>query len=128
MNLYTKSLLFVLVLLALVAPLFIKGPDGRPMMTLDDWLPDTGGLFEGGVELPSGGEMLKADTPGASIGQGKMYKWQDEQGRWHFSSEKPEGGVAVSVEELPDIENVMEAPVKESDNNSSISLPGGFSL
>ena len=34
-----KKILFVVVILALLAPLFIKGPDGNPIMDFSDWLP-----------------------------------------------------------------------------------------
>ena len=57
-----------------------------------------------------------------------MYKWQDEQGRWHFSNQKPVTTTQVSMEQLPEVENVMEAPVNKGDNSSSIRLPGGFDL
>ena len=38
------KLLIGLLIIACIAPLFIKGPDGEPIMTVDDWainLPET---------------------------------------------------------------------------------------
>jgi len=58
-----------------------------------------------------------------SSSSGKMYKWQDDQGRWHFSTQKPLEAKNVSIEALPQVENVMDAPVTGRDNSSTISLP-----
>ena len=44
-----KKIIFVMLAAALIAPMFIKGPDGKPIMTLSDWIPEKpeiGGLSE----------------------------------------------------------------------------------
>ncbi len=154
MNSKIKSMLVLLVLMVMGLPLLMKGPDGKPIMTWRDWLPDTSSIPVDKASInqvvdqlqhisapaeTAGGSMpkLESDTGGVttlqtptsfSTGSGKMYKWQDEKGRWHFSNQKPMAASQVSMEELPEVENVMEAPVNKGDNSSSIRLPGGFGL
>lgn len=142
MSFKIKFTLGLFIVLTLVFPLFLKGPDGRPLMTISDWIPDVGGfgLYEvkSVIDISASQQVaepvLTAESQGKlgtiapkrqTGGAGKMYKWQDEQGRWHFSSEQPAQAHRVSVEDLPSVENVMEAPVRD-DKNRSISLPGGF--
>ena len=99
-------LMIGLLIIACIAPLFIKGPDGEPIMTLDDWkfdVPDSvAGLFGGDspVALPGTETVTAPDLP--------VYKWQDEEGQWHFSNTPPAGG-AEEVE-IGDV-NLMEAYV-----------------
>jgi hypothetical protein len=157
MSVKSKFAIALLLLLVIGLPMLVKGPDGRPMMTVNDWLPDGSSLAatEGKAvaamsslkalvdvgspavsassqqQRDSHSGMLAADvtgTDGASraVTTGKMYKWQDDKGRWHFSSQPPPDGRPVSVENLPNVENVMEAPVRERENNSTIRLPAGF--
>lgn len=96
------KILIVLLIIACIAPLFIKGPDGEPIMSLDDWkfeIPAslTGILRKSAPAAPEGVSPSKSTT---------VYKWQDEDGQWHFSSVPPD---LESVEEmeLSDI-NIMD--------------------
>lgn len=155
MNVKHKCTLVLFIVLALGLPMLLKGPDGRPLMTPDDWLPDLSGLAGQADAASSSLQSLvttavadkpvppQAEPAGAAAvptaalnpvrvaggGAGKkLYKWQDEAGRWHFSNEQPRHAGQVSVEDLPDVENVMEAPVSEGAKRNTISLPGGFGL
>ncbi len=148
MKKFTKLLIFIVVLLGLALPMFLKGPDGKPIMALSDWVPDVDQQVLDMDKLGSSLEQLTsgaggespftapqtADEPSTKVvaaksGSGsRMYKWQDEKGRWHFSSEKPPQHIQAAEEELPEMENLMEAPVKAEENSSTIGLPGGFSL
>ena len=149
-----KFLLALFVLLAIVAPLILKGPDGKPIMSVGDWLPsmdklnvDVDKITDAVDQLQSIAESMSrkgdskplleqgstmsnmvAGSAQLSSSSGKMYQWQDEQGRWHFSNQKPVEGVQARIVDLPEIENVMEAPVIEGENSSKIQLPGGFNL
>ena len=147
---FAKLMIGLLVVVGIALPMLMKGPNGKPIMTVDDWIPDVGALNPQNISIDDGVERLKslakieparepseqgsvqaAATPSkqlAVLKSGEMYKWQDAQGRWHFSNEKPVDSVAVSVQELPEMENLMQAPVKEQEKSSSISLPGGFGL
>lgn len=149
MKKFTKMLIFIVVLLGLALPMFLKGPNGKPIMSLSDWVPtvdqqalDMDKLSNSLEQLTSGGAagespFAASQTAGeapakvvaAKAASGsRMYKWQDEKGRWHFSSERPPQHIQAAEEELPEMENLMEAPVKAEENSSTIGLPGGFSL
>jgi Domain of unknown function (DUF4124) len=160
MKTYIKILLLVVVVFALALPMLMTGADGRPVMGLSDWLPDSAGwkritgrvsslLGQGGDHFDQSVEQLSQQQKSGSSGSvksnavedarrvadyansptvlssssGKMYKWQDERGKWHFSSEKPTEATQVSLEHLPEVENVMEAPVNTGDNSSTIGFP-----
>ena len=142
MKLYIKLLLAAVVLLAVVVPLFLTGPGGKPVMNVADWFPDADGVIGMVRQGADAGKALVSDSVDSLPGKeddsaeevaraparlasesGKMYKWQDAQGRWHFSSEKPTETTAVSLESLPDVENVMDAPVDKDDKGSMMN-PG----
>ncbi len=106
------KLLIGVLIIACIAPLFIKGPDGEPIMSLDDWK----------IELPESlddlfGSRQSASTPEvpAPSEPTTVYKWQDEKGQWHFSSMPPEVETAETMELDGNI-NTMDAfvpPPKE---------------
>lgn len=73
------KLMILIVILACVAPFFIKGPTGEPLMTLEDWIPD---------EMPE-----VRSTPEETV----VYKWKDENGVWQFTNEPVEG---LDVEQM----------------------------
>ncbi len=69
-------LLITLVLIAAVgAPFFLKGPTGQPLMRVDQVIDDT---------VPS--------MPT------RVYRWQDKHGVWQFGESPPEGVVAEPVD------------------------------
>jgi len=62
-----KKIIFIALAAAIIAPMFIKGPDGEPIMTISDWIPE------------------KPDTSaisGSSNTPQEFYRYQDEQGNW----------------------------------------------
>lgn len=152
MKLYIKILGVMLLLFAVVLPLLIKGADNKPIMSGEDWFPNGDRLIGLARELSlrighlMGGEesgpAITPGSPGAAPAEiqssalreapdsfrpesGKMYKWQDEQGRWHFSSDKPRQlSAATTIEDLPDVKNVMDTPVDEDADDSIMGLPG----
>ena len=75
------KILIVVVILACLGPFFIKGPDGEPLMTLDDLRPEA-------PELPS-------VAPAEPV---TVYKWQDENGVWQFSTEPVDGVEAETMQ------------------------------
>ena len=96
------KLLIALLIIACIAPFFIKGPDGEPIMTIDDWK----------IELPASvDELLKRPEPELPAAEQKLpttvYKWQDEDGQWHFANTPPDMETAETME-LSDI-NIMDA-------------------
>ena len=153
MKFYTKYLLLLL-LLAVVVPMLIKGPNGRPLMSVDDWLPDRDTIRNNWTRLtalfqssPGDGSLGREKAPQAtepssglvinstehpeympSAPSGKLYRWRDDSGHWHFSTSPPPLGQTVSVEELPDVKNVMEAPVAEDGDGSNMFGLHGMSV
>ena len=109
MKLFSKLMMFVLVG-ALVAPFFLKGPSGQPLMTLQDLnLPSFGlpGKAAGPVEVLSGkdegasiqwgsakttanGALIKAtDAEGKLLQEARntYYRWKDNDGVWQFTKQ-----------------------------------------
>lgn len=73
------KLMIGLLIIACIAPLFIRGPDGEPIMTLSDW----------SVPIPAFVSSLLDESPAVAPSDPaapiEVYKWQDEEGVWHFS-------------------------------------------
>ncbi|XOV86279.1 MAG: DUF4124 domain-containing protein [Pseudomonadota bacterium] len=94
---FLKLIIFAAIL-ACVAPFFLKGPDGQPLMTLDDWLPaDASDMATG----RSGGPPEKVT----------VYKWQDENGVWQFSNDPADAGAADTLELDGNINIIPSVPV-----------------
>ena len=108
MKLFSKLMMFVLVA-ALAGPFFMKGPNGRPLMTLDDLSLPSFGLpskAAGPVEVLSGkesdawmqwgsGNKSSATLVNATDAEGEVlqearntyYRWKDENGVWQFTKQ-----------------------------------------
>ena len=98
MKLFYKLLIMIL-LLACMAPFFIKGPDNRPLMTLDKLqlvnfaIPQLPSLAE--LQLPGVSTRGNTAIPAAAE-KVKIYQWKDRDGSWHFSDHKnPDGPYEV---------------------------------
>lgn len=98
MKLFYKLLIMPL-LLVCIAPFFIKGPDNRPLMTLDKIkflnfsIPQLPSLTE--LILPGVSTRGNTAIP-ACVEKIKVYKWKDRDGIWHFSDHKnPDGPCEV---------------------------------
>lgn len=118
------KLLIGLLIIACIAPLFIKGPDGEPIMSLDDWsmeLPDAARQLMG-ESLPT--SPVSNDGPTAPT---TVYRWQDENGQWHFSNQPRHADGAEEMTLDGDI-NRMEAYVPSAKQPASadaqVSLTG----
>jgi hypothetical protein len=119
-----------LVIIACIAPLFIKGSSGEPLMTLDDWKINVPVQLKGLVgNLTSGAKM----SPPAQEQQPKLvYKWQDDEEQWHFSNAPPNFEIAEEIE-ISDV-NLMEAYVPpaprsgagQSADSESMGVPSGI--
>lgn len=127
------KLLIALLIIACIAPLFIKGPDGEPIMTIDDWavdLPEPVDRFFS--DLFAGRTPSTPAVPGTPEAEPpRVYKWQDEDGQWHFSNTPPNMDVAQEVE-ISDV-NLMDAyvppepePVPEETQAGQLTMPGGL--
>ena len=88
MKLFIKFCVFILVL-ALAGPFFIKGPDGKPILTLDKLnLPSLSDLKQ---TASSVGNKESSLFNHGNLNSRKQlfYKWRDEQGIWQFTSSPP---------------------------------------
>lgn len=79
-----RVMLFFLVML-MVAPFFISGPDGQPLMT---WQKFQQQFFKSLPPIPEAAKALVPDAP--KSGQ-TVYQWKDAKGVWHFTHETPPG-------------------------------------
>lgn len=99
------KIIIVVVILACIGPFFIKGPDGEPLMTIADLKPD--------FSLPSV-SALSEELDEVSNKPVKVYKWQDEDGNWHFSNKPIDAAGAETIElEETNIVSAFEAPKKK---------------
>jgi len=91
------KLTLVVVVAAVAAPFFMKGPDGQPLATKEDALSGDTGFARGlvvAVDYAKGAGERVAGIFGAGGGSSgsadvtitEVQKWQDEQGNWHFSN------------------------------------------
>lgn len=143
------SLIFVALFAVVVLPMMIKGGDGKPIMSPEDWFPNGERLIGWVREWKIGADRLFGSSENNNSGaggqqgvddaldplkdaptslspeSGKMYKWQDKNGKWHFSSEKPTHRDSVTMESLPDVKNVMEPPVGGGSDDSMIAPTAG---
>ena len=92
MKLFVRLMMLVLVV-ALCGPFFIKGPDGRPLWTINttvakvrDWLSD----------MTSGSVLEQAPVIGAQ--EVTVYRWRVADGVWQFAAEPPAGVEAETMQ------------------------------
>ena len=90
-------MMICIVVIAIAAPFFIPGPNGTPIFTLDML------KFEK-PSLPSFGG--NEDTAGGSQ---TLYRYQDEQGVWHYTDQPLDQDSAEQIEVSTDI-NLIDAP------------------
>lgn len=94
------KLILLLVLGGFVAPMLLPGPDGKPIMTLEDWIPRdliawVTGALDKVSELPSDAVNTVGDT---IIGEGaEIYHWRDENGVLHYSDEPVTGADSMVI-------------------------------
>jgi hypothetical protein len=106
----------VLLVIALFLPMWLKGPDGKPIMTIGDWvkLPtEVNAIVDGAGDLVEKlgapvRETFEAGPEAADSPSGEYYRWQDEEGQWHFSDQPPAGAEPTLVaDKLPEVRNSM---------------------
>lgn len=102
MKLFVK-LMICLTFLALAGPFFLKGPDGRPLMSLSSLgLGNIPGQINAMFRSISQASMnnnasnTASDDPANNpdgltlvAGDQVYYRWQDENGIWQFTTERP---------------------------------------
>lgn len=125
MKLFGKLLIAALVLAVLLPFTFLKGKDGKPLMSLSD-------IKAPKLALPEMPDALKhsnkEQTPTAG-GKDIIYKWRDSKGELHFSSSPPADGTEYTAKGYDPNANLIQAvevktepvekPQQQSDNNDS---------
>jgi hypothetical protein len=110
------KIILLLLALALVAPMIISGPDGKPIMTVTDWKPDTSKLEQvanKAKNIASSATQTIADSTTLSLDGNNtdsgnvMHKWQDTEGVWHFSDSIPDSSQVknLTTSEIPKLAN-----------------------
>ncbi len=100
-KLFYRLMLFALVGM-LVAPLVMKRYDGTPIMTVEDFLKFDVKNVKNAYNLVLTklsdvfGSSSNSILPGQDVT--RFYKWQDENGEWHFSDTKPDNHISEQVE------------------------------
>lgn len=101
MKFFMKLMIFM-TFMAFAGPFFLKGPDGRPLMSLSSLgLGDIVAKFRSILNTVQQSNLTDAtalthDAPAEHpdglvlvSGDQVFYRWQDENGIWQFTSEKP---------------------------------------
>lgn len=95
------KLLIILVIGAVAAPLFIKGPDGKPLMQVSDLIPTESlpetVLNQLGITPSSPRVQTPPSSATATQSDSTIYRWQDDNGQWHFSDKAPAHTQSESV-------------------------------
>jgi len=119
--------LILMIIIACVAPFFLKGPDDSPLLEPKDLkIPDIKTPKVPDIGVPG---LKKPNEPK------KIYKWKDKNGVWHFSNkEKPETDAEVILVEpdrhpppaaVPEPKGAQEKPSAppRADDPSRITFP-----
>ncbi|MGS2718194.1 DUF4124 domain-containing protein [Eionea flava] len=114
------------------AGLFIlKKPDGRPVLSIDEFLPDTSEistlaqtLLDEFDNIYNEASTILAETENSDIQQSvepandsKIYRWKDNNGNWQFSDTPPSNQTAEAIQVSGDLNKDLSvtytAPEKE---------------
>jgi len=131
-KIFIKFLIFVLIL-GLAGPFVMKGPDGKPMLSLRDFLPDVNQI-KADVESMTGSaerQFDRATSSDLNAGKTKVYKWRDSSGNWHLS-DRPiaEAGGRDQVMHVDPDANLVEGrePTPEVEQSSAVESSNALSL
>ncbi len=106
MKLFIKLMVLVLIA-ALAAPFFIKGPDGRPLMEASDF---RGSLADARRSVERQWRSITSRFGRGSGGNtATVYRWRDADGNWVYSDQPNPAGNSEQVTVRTDV-NVMDLP------------------
>jgi hypothetical protein len=104
-------LFFPILIIGFIAPMIIPGPDGEPLMSWRDWVPDKSSLvklssfLEGTVDLIDPEGSLPSSV--GLVEKKQIYQWQDEQGHWHFTDNSGLAAPHAISKPIPEVKNFM---------------------
>ncbi|MFP6807774.1 MAG: hypothetical protein VB957_11435 [Pseudomonadales bacterium] len=116
-NKWAIKLMIVALVIAAGGLFFIEGPDGNPLLSLDDL-----GLIAASFDPRTISSELLSDDSKASSGPTTIYKWKDEEGIWQFSN-TPVEQPGVEVMEVDGNVNIIQALDMNAYNRASDSSP-----
>jgi hypothetical protein len=132
MKLFVK-LIFAALFIAVLLPFtLLKGPDGKPLMSVGDLkIPDIG--------LPEVAKEAKLPnlSGSSSVNQDIVYQWRDAEGSLHFSSQPPPEGTEYTVKgydprtnliQSVKIEEEPEVSVTDSEQNDRVQVKGASDI
>jgi len=118
MKFFVKLMIAAVVLAVLLPFTFLKGKDGKPLMSFSD-------LKMPNLAMPEVPDALKDAQRQKAGGKDVIYKWKDAKGVLHFTSKPPPAGIeytskgydpntnliqSVKIEEEKPIEPFADAP------------------
>ncbi|MFV1873978.1 MAG: DUF4124 domain-containing protein [Oleiphilus sp.] len=98
-RLFTVGMLAAVV----IGPFLLKKPDGKPIMempTAGDFIPD---------KLMPGNDDSSEQSSVSGQGNQTFYKWQDEQGQWHYGDQPPVESAKVSTLQVDTNTNIIQS-------------------
>jgi hypothetical protein len=132
MRFFVKLIIAVLFLAILLPFTFLKGKDGRPLLSLDDLkapdisLPD--------ISIPKVFDDVKLPKlPEASPDQDIVYQWYDAEGNLNFTSQPPPQGTEYTVKgydpntnliQSVELDEEPEASDSDSEQNANTPVKG----
>ena len=102
MKWYYRFFTVAILAAALIGPFFLEKPDGEPIMetpTAADFIPDK--------LMPEGANSSVSNIP--SLSNQTFYKWQDEQGQWHYGDQPPVNSNKVSTLQVDTNTNIIQS-------------------
>jgi hypothetical protein len=122
MKLFIKLSLFVLIVGLLLPFTFLKGQDGKTLMSFSDIKFPAGSfsdLFGSNVPVIDDLKDL-TNISGSTSGSNQIYKWTDSDGNLQFSSSPPAEGVEYTVKGYDSNQNVIQAVSVEPEVESVV--------
>lgn len=102
MKWYYRFFAVAILAAALIGPFFIEKPDGNPVMEMpnvSDFIPD---------KLKSTGNSDNSVISSSPSSNQTFYKWQDEQGQWHYGDQPPTSSNKVSTLQVDTNTNIIQ--------------------
>ena len=115
------KLMIFIVIIACVGLFFIKGPDGTPLLSIEEFMADLSPANFSASDLLPSAVQSAAESSAPAIT--KVYRWQDENGVWQFS-DNPNDEPGAEVMELDGKINTIESVAPQPKKKSPAGIPG----
>lgn len=137
MKLLGFKLILLLLVLGVGVPMFMTGPGGKPIMTVDDWIPhDTIAWFKRSFSglsdlFEEGQESVTGFQPSSTGAGTEIYTWRDSNGVLHYSDTPVDGAGTLLVPhdglEIPS-DRFVQSGLGPADNNTEQPQSGRATL